>query len=122
MGYGASGPGWRDTEPSRFLGDLPPELFGLPARAAPPVRRHPGALPGEPFIEMDGEEGPTVDYSYDQRPESSRPFQPGQRVAHETLGEGVVRACDGAGPDAKGAVAFHAGGERRLLARFLRRA
>jgi len=138
MGYGASGPGWRDTEPSRFLGDLPPELFGLPARAAaPPVRRHPGALPGEPFIEMDGEEaaaaaprrparasgsGPTVDYSYDQRPEAARPFQPGQRVAHESLGEGVVRACDGVGPDAKVTVAFHAGGERRLLARFLRRA
>jgi len=63
-----------------------------------------------------------VDYSYDQRPEAARPFQPGQRVAHESLGEGVVRACDGVGPDAKVTVAFHAGGERRLLARFLRRA
>jgi DNA helicase-2/ATP-dependent DNA helicase PcrA len=143
MAYGESGPAWSDREPSRFLGDLPPQLFGLPAvRAAPSgpvVRRHPGALPGEPIIEYDGEgapprpaagpsragrrparAGPTVDYSFDQRPESSRPaFPAGARVRHPALGEGVVRACDGAGPDAKVTVAFLAAGERRVIARFL---
>jgi DNA helicase-2/ATP-dependent DNA helicase PcrA len=140
MAYGESGPAWSDREPSRFLGDLPPQLFGLPAHraapAAPVVRRHPGALPGEPVIEYEGAPprpaappragrrpagaGPTVDYSFDQRPESSRPaFPAGARVRHPALGEGVVRACDGAGPDAKVTVAFPSAGEKRVIARFL---
>jgi len=138
MAYGEGGPGWRDREPSRFLGDLPPELFGLAARTARPapqgpvVRRHPGALPGEPVIEYDGEaatparparapRGPAVDYSYDQRPEGTRPpFAPGDRVLHPNLGEGLVRRCDGAGPDAKVTAVFPGIGEKRVIARFLR--
>ena len=112
MGYGEAGPSWRDMPPSRFLQDLPPELFGelvarevraREARAArgPVIRRQPGALPGEPHVELDGEEGnappplrastgpeltvagplrpaqekgerePTVDYSYDQRAQAA---------------------------------------------------
>jgi len=141
MAYGEGGPAWSDREPSRFLGDLPPALFGLPAArpapAGPVVRRHPGALPGEPVIEYDGDgaapppprapprgagrgAGPTVDYAYDQRPEGSRgAFPAGARVRHASLGEGVVRACDGAGPDAKVTVAFPGAGEKRVIARFL---
>jgi DNA helicase-2/ATP-dependent DNA helicase PcrA len=163
MAYGEGGPSWRQTEPSRFLADLPPELFGLPARgaaAAPPqarppvVRRHPGALPGEPHIEVDGEAagppgglaarglatpglglggrqgggrgapgGPTVDYSFDQRPEAAgRPFSRGEAVWHDALGAGMVLGCDGAGRDAKVTVRFDEAGEKRVLARFLRRA
>ena len=145
MAYGDAGPSWRDREPSRFLGDLPPELFGLPPRAparpaaaGPVVRRHPGALPGDPVIEYDGEEaprrpaprppprartsGPTVDYSFDQRPEPrGAAFAPGDRVEHPSLGEGLVRSCDGAGPDAKVTVFFPGAGEKRVIARFLRR-
>ncbi|HVP68602.1 MAG TPA: UvrD-helicase domain-containing protein [Anaeromyxobacteraceae bacterium] len=136
MAYGEAGPSFREREPSRFLGDLPPELFGLPPRTARPVptapvvRRHPGALPGEPVIEYDGESagprprrgsGPTVDYSYDQRPEGHRPaFAAGTRVLHAQLGEGLVRACDGPGPDAKVTVSFPGAGEKRVIARFLR--
>ncbi len=146
MGYGQGGPGWRQSEPSRFLGDLPPELFGLPAGAgrpaAPAARRHPGALPGEPVVELDGDgvgappRAPalaarpragrrggetTVDYAYDQRPEGARPpFAPGERVRHASLGEGVVRACDGTGAQAKVTVAFFSAGERRVVARYLK--
>ncbi len=137
MAYGEGGPSWREREPSRFLGDLPPELFGLPVRqarpaaSAPVVRRHPGALPGEPVIEYEGEAAPaspprgarghSVDYSYDQRPEGMRPaFAPGERVLHGSLGEGLVRGCDGAGPDAKVTVVFPGIGEKRVIARFLR--
>jgi DNA helicase-2/ATP-dependent DNA helicase PcrA len=141
MGYGEAGPTWRDRDPSRFLGDLPPALFGLPpappraAPAPPVVRRHPGALPGEPVIEYEGEAappararvpagrrggGPKVDYSYDQRPEAARaPFARGDRVRHATLGEGQVRACDGGGAEARVTVVFDAAGERRVIARFL---
>jgi DNA helicase-2/ATP-dependent DNA helicase PcrA len=145
IGYGEGGATYRQMEPSRFLADLPPDLFGLPARAAPPppprpplVRRHPGALPGEPHIELDHEPAataprraaggaprgePTVDYSFDQRPGAPRaPFAPGERVVHQTLGEGVVVACDPGGREAKATIRFFEAGERRVVARFLERA
>jgi DNA helicase-2/ATP-dependent DNA helicase PcrA len=147
MAYGEAGPSWREREPSRFLGDLPPELFGLPSRppprptpTGPVIRRHPGALPGDPVIEYDGEDapsrpappgrpaprgrpgGPTVDYSFDQRPEGTRSaFTPGDRVTHPSLGVGLVRVCDGPGPEAKVTVAFPGIGEKRVIAKFLRR-
>jgi DNA helicase-2/ATP-dependent DNA helicase PcrA len=131
-------------EPSRFLSDLPPELFGaavareVRARDAPRgpvIRRHPGALPQEPHIEMDGEahDPPSrraataaapgehvVDYEFDQRPEAGLGFVRGDRVVHPSLGEGVVLGSDGSGRDAKVTVRFDAG-EKRVLARFLSR-
>jgi DNA helicase II / ATP-dependent DNA helicase PcrA len=163
IGFGADGPSYRSMEPSRFLADLPPALFGLATRAAalppsgvgaggyppvraPVVRRHPGSLPGEPHIEVDGDapgggdeftnrepsarprgprpQGePTVDYAFDQRPEAAgRPFSRGEPVWHEALGAGMVLGCDGAGRDAKVTVRFDEAGEKRVLARFLRKA
>jgi DNA helicase-2/ATP-dependent DNA helicase PcrA len=150
MGYGEGGPSWRTMEPSRFLSDLPPDLFGaevaraVGAREAAPrgpvIRRQPGALPGEPHIELEGdlppdeaparrgrpaasgEPGePVVDYEFDQRPEAGRGFVRGDGVVHPTLGAGVVLAVDGAGKDAKVTVRFEVG-EKRVLARFLGRA
>ena len=152
MGYGDGGPSYRQTEPSRFLADLPPALFGegvarevrarqaaAAAQARPPViRRHPGALDGEPHIELDGEDGfapaapapagargpaprgeQTIDYSFDQSAQAA-PFRRGARVAHAIHGDGVVLSCDGAGGDAKVTVRFTGAGEKRILARFLR--
>jgi DNA helicase II / ATP-dependent DNA helicase PcrA len=160
MGFGEGGPSFRGMEPSRFLRDLPPDLFGeavarevraretlAPPARAPVVRRHPGALEGEPHIELDegdgfapghapgrppvrrvGAVGPqargdrTVDYSFDQRAESPRTvFARGERVTHPAFGEGHVVACDPGGPDPKATVRFDVG-EKRIYARFLRRA
>jgi DNA helicase-2/ATP-dependent DNA helicase PcrA len=150
MTYGEAGPTFRQQQPSCFLADLPPELFGLPARgrepaAAPPrIRRHPGAMEGEPVIELDhadgwhepgaGVGGPPprvgvgarrevrVEYDdLDQRPHDEVALAPGDRVVHASLGEGVVRSCEGRGPDAKVTVAFYERGEKRVIARFLRR-
>jgi DNA helicase-2/ATP-dependent DNA helicase PcrA len=152
MGFGEGGPSFRAMEPSRFLVDLPPELFGAavarevrarearlaPAARGPVIRRHPGALPGEPHIELDGEAGerpappprrpapprgePVVDYDFDQRADAGAvPFARGERVSHPSLGEGVVLSCDGRGAEAKVTVRFDAG-EKRVLARFLGRA
>ncbi|HET9599255.1 MAG TPA: UvrD-helicase domain-containing protein [Anaeromyxobacteraceae bacterium] len=151
MTYGDAGPTYREQTPSRFLGDLPPSLFGLPARpeparAAPPrIRRHPGALEGEPVIELDDDDGwhgsapprapaphpagrpapprpvsagPRVEYDED----AAGPLAPGDRVVHPQLGEGLVRSAEGAGPDAKVTVAFFERGEKRVIARWLRRA
>jgi DNA helicase-2/ATP-dependent DNA helicase PcrA len=143
MGYGEGGPGFRSMEPSRFLSDLPPELFGAAvaqrvrdaAPRGPVIRRHPGALPQEPHIELDGEAGPdparapraaaapgepVVDYEYDQRPEAGRGFARGDRVLHGIFGEGVVVATDDAGPRAKVRVRFDIG-EKVVMAQYLRR-
>ncbi|HYG69094.1 MAG TPA: 3'-5' exonuclease, partial [Anaeromyxobacteraceae bacterium] len=147
IGYGPSGPSYRTMEPSRFLADLPPELFGLPGGAtvrpsapaarAPVIRRLPGALPGDPHIELDGDDGfapelrapprnrasapsePTVDYDFDQRPAGAM-LARGARVEHATFGSGTVIACDAPGPDPKLTVRFDAVGEKRVLARFLK--
>jgi DNA helicase-2/ATP-dependent DNA helicase PcrA len=145
IGFADGAATWRNTEPSRFLADLPPELFGLraaplarPEARGPIIRRHPGALPGDPHIELDADEPhepapprslvrrpssePTVDYSFDQRSDVVRaPFKPGERVLHATLGEGIVVACDAGGMDAKATVRFFTAGERRVVARFLTR-
>jgi DNA helicase-2/ATP-dependent DNA helicase PcrA len=147
MGFTASGPTFRAMEPSRFLADLPPELFGLPpgrvqpgaaAPRGPVIRKHPGAVDGDPHIEMDEEVvaqasrpapqvrrggEPTIDYDFDQRPEAGRQaFAVGTIVSHPSLGEGQVVSCEGAGGDAKVTVVFDDVGEKRVLARFLRRA
>jgi len=138
MSYGESGPSFRGTEPSRFLGDLPPELFGLAGRAAAPppaaapvarapvVRRHPGALPGDPRIELDAEPvrartpgERSIDYAFDQT-EGGGAFARGARVRHQGFGEGLVLSSEGPGGDAKVTVSFFTVGEKRVLARFLR--
>ena len=129
MSFGEMGPAFRETEPSRFLQDLPPELFGeavarrvrersprAPQLAMPPRVRRASAPERGPQAEFDA--GP--EYDFDQRPESARGFSPGQRVCHATLGEGIVRACEGPGPDAKVTVAFFSAGEKRVIAKWLR--
>ncbi len=147
IGYGDGGPSYREMPPSRFLQDLPPELFGelvareVRAREArargPVIRRSPGALPGEPHIELDGEEAtpardlpgarapsarprePKVDYSYDQRPDAAGgALSRGVRVQHQAFGEGVVLACEGSGADRKATVRFDIG-DKRVLVRYL---
>ncbi|HTP24581.1 MAG TPA: UvrD-helicase domain-containing protein [Anaeromyxobacteraceae bacterium] len=148
MTYRDSGAGYRPQRPSRFLGDLPPELFGLPGaretRAAPPrLHRHPGAVESDPIIELDELDGwhagrppsssftvpprrppkqDASDLDLDQRPPEEKRLKPGDRVLHASLGEGTVTSCDSAGPDTKVSVAFHDWGEKRVLARFLRKA
>jgi DNA helicase-2/ATP-dependent DNA helicase PcrA len=120
MRYGELGPSWRDSEPSRFLRDVPPEVFGgevarrvrersAPPAARPPVLRRP---PADPHFE------PAPDYEFDQRAEGGG-LAVGARVRHPSLGEGIVRAVDGAGADAKVTVAFFGAGEKRVIARFL---
>ncbi len=134
MGYGDGGPSWRAMEPSRFLTDLPPELFGeavarevrareapRPAAPRPPtIRRHPGALPDEPHIELDEAPAWGDEDGFDQRPGPGGAFARGDRVVHPSLGAGVVLGCDGSGRDAKVTVRFEVG-EKRVLARFLGR-
>ena len=107
--------------PSRFLGDVPRELFGVeaapseppPARASPPARRRPHAY--------DEDEDRRIDRSYAQTSDFDAQHGDvlGLRVRHEQFGRGVVRRCDGQGPNAKLTVEFDSVGLKRVVARFL---
>jgi DNA helicase-2/ATP-dependent DNA helicase PcrA len=109
----------RFNPPSRFLRDVPQELFDLqrqlPAAAAnahstPSARRRPY-----------DDDGPRIDRSYAQEAEGGFDGESvvGIRVRHAQFGEGEVVACDGSGPNAKLTVAFPRVGLKRIIARFL---
>ncbi len=106
--------------PSRFLAEVPKELFGfseeLPAAprvAQPPrVRRRYGD---------DEDYGPRVDHSFDQSAEFAQHSGDvkGLRVTHSQFGRGVVLDARGQGPTAKLLVRFETVGEKTVVARFL---
>ncbi len=111
----------RFNPPSRFLREVPRELFdfdredelggGGRPQYVPPMKKRPRAE----------DEGPVVDRSYDQSAEyqdSDRPLI-GLRVRHEQFGEGQVMSVDGSGPNAKLTVKFPTVGLKRVIARFL---
>jgi DNA helicase-2/ATP-dependent DNA helicase PcrA len=112
--------------PSRFLSDVPQDLFGFekpdsiepPAPSFVPPYRRKVAAPRDPS------EGPYVDRSYDQTSDFDfKHTLRGVRVRHGQFGEGVVVQCDGDGPNAKLTVRFgEPVGLKRVVARFLSRA
>ncbi|HWV39044.1 MAG TPA: UvrD-helicase domain-containing protein [Vulgatibacter sp.] len=130
----------RFNEPSRFLGDVPRELFG--AAASLPAARAPAGVhvvydqypEAEADIDLDDDDGfedrYTIDYSFDQRPAPAparpaarRPsrqggtpsFTPGTPVRHASFGVGMVEDVDGD----KISVRFPGVGVKRVVARFL---
>ena len=56
------------------------------------------------------------------RPSASReqPIQPGQKIAHDRFGLGIVEKVEGSGIDARATVAFETAGRKQLLLRFAR--
>jgi DNA helicase-2/ATP-dependent DNA helicase PcrA len=110
------------NSPSRFLRDVPPELFGFGSSHIPAER---GVAPVAPLRRPSTQprgldESPQIDRSYDQ----SSDFETsdsviGARVRHSQFGEGRVVACDGRGPNAKLTVKFPDVGLKRVVARFL---
>jgi DNA helicase-2/ATP-dependent DNA helicase PcrA len=112
--------------PSRFLGDVPRELFGLERVPEPGI---------ETTIELDEDDGfedsYTVDYAWDQRPQEA-PAQASRndkrrereglvRVAvgmparHASFGVGMIEAVDGD----KVSIRFPGVGLKRVMTRFL---
>ena len=111
--------------PSRFLGDVPPELFAaqdqpsleLSAPAQIPPYRRKVAAPRH------RDEGPYIDRTYDQTSDfDSNHGLRGLKVRHSQFGEGEIVRCDGEGPNAKLTVRFETVGLKRVVARFLSRA
>jgi DNA helicase-2/ATP-dependent DNA helicase PcrA len=130
---------YRENPPSRFLADIPRELFetGQEPLAEEPREER---LPGETWVEREVELAEEDGFELDQRPESERQREPsersravppmrrrasgpalvvGVRVRHERFGEGLVTACSGSGPDSTITVRFPGQGEKRIVARFL---
>ncbi len=110
----------RFNAPSRFLAEVPQELFGfhqIPdmerANYRPPTVRRRG----------DDEEGVHVDRSYDQSTDfhqgDSEAELKGMRVTHSQFGRGQVVDVSGKGPNAKLTIHFENFGVKTVIARFL---
>jgi DNA helicase-2/ATP-dependent DNA helicase PcrA len=124
----------RFNRPSRFLAEIPRELFAFgPEFDAPPA---PGRTVMEPapWGREPAPPGERVVYDEEFRPppfrsggasrvprrQGPRAEQLGQRVVHEMFGEGEVRGRDGDGDDANVSVYFASVGLKKIKARFLR--
>jgi DNA helicase-2/ATP-dependent DNA helicase PcrA len=121
------------NRPSRFLAEIPRELFafgpesqlGLRTVMPPSQPVAPVAPKGERVI-YDDEFVPEHGYglpgasSKVRRQSGPAVEELGQRVVHDAFGEGEVRERDGSGPDAKVVVFFPSVGLKKVIARFLR--
>jgi DNA helicase-2/ATP-dependent DNA helicase PcrA len=108
----------RFNPPSRFLREVPKELFDFqPELRAPPPEPSYSRVERRPRYE---DTGPRIDRSYAQDAEYMEDGSVvGMRVRHAQFGEGEVMACDGSGPNAKLTVRFRTVGLKRVIARFL---
>lgn len=112
----------RFNAPSRFLGEVPPELFGLSLDEllSSAGRTSPGQPPT--VRRRSGDEGPVIDRSYDQSGDfggNADGEVRGMRVHHAQFGDGVVVSVSGQGPNAKLTVRFGQFGVKTVVARFL---
>jgi DNA helicase-2/ATP-dependent DNA helicase PcrA len=120
---------YQPTEPSRFLGEIPPDLMECietPTLAyanrrsaayemrinpyAPAGRRRPDAVRDKP------EQG----YRYEDEDQSTPDLRPGRRVRHPQFGVGTVLSVEPGGADVKLTIRFSSVGQKKLLARFAR--
>ncbi len=111
----------RYNPPSRFLRDVPPNLFGIEPEAAQPQPRVVAPLAPK-RRSYDDDDGPRVDRSYSQTSDMDGVGGDvrGMRVRHEQFGMGRIVEANGSGPNAKVTVDFGgAVGLKRVIARFL---
>jgi DNA helicase-2/ATP-dependent DNA helicase PcrA len=108
------------NSPSRFLAEVPMELFGFAELPQPvqPTARYPQVRRGA----SDGD-GPQIDQSFDQSTDFHQgggdEEVKGMRVSHSQFGRGVVTAVNGKGPSAKLTVKFDNFGTKTVIARVL---
>ncbi|MER2563943.1 MAG: UvrD-helicase domain-containing protein [Myxococcaceae bacterium] len=113
----------RFNPPSRFLSEVPPELFGIDVNGGGllAVETVPQSARGPIIRRREQDEGPVVDRTYDQSTDFHQDSQHdvrGQRVQHSQFGKGVILDVNGKGPNAKLTVRFDAG-VKVVIARFL---
>ncbi|MGH9804589.1 MAG: ATP-dependent DNA helicase PcrA, partial [Candidatus Acidiferrales bacterium] len=118
-----------ETEPSRFLAEIPEELLERLSEAQPaaPARERDGwayegveeeeavypkrrnRRPGRPFP---GVEAAPAQHTRDPR------YPPGATVRHAKFGEGTVLSVDGEGPERKILVHFTNYGRKKLIEKY----
>ncbi len=111
----------RFNPPSRFLSEVPKELFGFTEDSPQPRAQQVLAVPPA-WKRRDEHDGPVVDRSYDQSTdfhEGGEVELRGMRVRHTQFGKGIVIGVNGRGPNAKLSVRFETVGEKTVIARFL---
>ena len=122
----------RFNRPSRFISEIPRELFGFgsaPVSREEPVFEEPPRPPrreapsGERVVYDAEFEPPPFDSRGESRVprrQGPRADQLGDRVIHEKFGEGLVTHRDGSGDDATVSVRFASVGPKKIKARYLR--
>ena len=108
------------NRPSRFLAEVPQELFGF--QEVPEVER-PSHVPPTVRRRYGGEDGVHVDRQYDQSTDfhqgDGEAEVKGMRVQHSQFGRGQVIDVVGKGPNAKLTIKFENFGVKTVIARFL---
>jgi DNA helicase-2/ATP-dependent DNA helicase PcrA len=109
------------NRPSRFLTEVPQELFGF--AEVPEVEHRPSHLPPHVRRRRDeGEDGVHVDRTYDQSTDFHQDNPDGDlrglRVNHSQFGRGQVMEVVGRGPNAKLTIHFEKFGVKTVIARY----
>ena len=113
---------YQNTQPSRFLDEIPPQLMNRLEPEAPrwqapqyelrnPYGRRFGRRP-----QARDAEAPS--FSYEHEDQSNTGVRTGMRVKHRQFGVGTVVAVEDQGDDFKVTVKFNAVGTKKLLARY----
>ena len=106
-----------DGLPSRKL--TPTRNFSSPASSCQP---QPSPLSRAGIRRLTTPPAGTGATAASSRPSASREptIQPGQKIAHDRFGLGIVEKVEGSGIDARATVAFETAGRKQLLLRFAR--
>ena len=114
---------YKDSEPSRFLDEIPPKLldvvepvFSTPVRTADPYGR--GAYRGRRRDFADDHIQPDYGYAYEDEDQSVISVAPGARVRHPQFGVGTVLSVEPLTDDMKLTVSFRNIGRKTLRAKF----
>ena len=113
---------YRDTEPSRFLDEIPDRL--VETAVSPAGRARPGAEFGcRPPARRRGSEAEpaaraTTFFDYAGEDQSAAYVRPGMRVRHPAFGIGTVASVEPLAGDVKLTVRFEAAGYKKLLGNY----
>jgi len=102
---------------SRFLDEIPEDLVEVVQSTAMPRR---GGAAGGGQVDFDeyAQDGPTIDYSYNQEGPDEITIRKGMRVRHPVFGLGTIVAVMGNGLDQKLKIQFERAGVKTVMLRF----
>ena len=115
---------YQQTEPSRFLDEIPSDLVtevepdSPPAYVSLPGQRNSGSWRGRRRESRDDFAAQTTWYDDADEDQSATHIRPGMRVRHATFGLGTVESIEPLQGDQKLIVRFAGVGPKKLLARY----